>query len=117
VTFTDQSFEVNAGDKKQDIYPYHQLTYLKLDYTNFIDPADIHVLSLFYTRMTAGIGDTPLLIGLHMSHERMIALCRYLLDLGVNFQEYYLGSRSFLQETNIPYHRIRQLKAEYGLEW
>ena len=35
----------------------------------------------------------------------------------VRFQEYHLGSRSFLLNTDIPYQRVQELKAEYGIEW
>ena len=69
-------------------------------------------LRVFFVRQ-----DEEVTIDLATHQRQCKQLFKELYRSRVNFQEYYMGSRSFLLDTEIPYKKVQELKAEYGIDW
>ncbi len=98
-------------------YRYENLGQLKCDYTCFYDPSNPMVGSAYFLRVSFVSWNQGHTIDLAVHRGQCKRLFQDLYAQRVRFQEYYMGSRSFLLDTEIPYKRIQELKAEYGIDW
>ena len=117
VTFGDSSISIVEVDGAESSYLYQNLGQIKLDYTCFYDSGDPMVGGSYFLRVSFVSWNQGYTIDLAAHRGQCKRLLQDLYAQRVRFQEYYMGSRSFLLNADIPYKRIQELKAEYGLKW
>ncbi|WP_238750770.1 hypothetical protein [Neolewinella maritima] len=108
---------VQAPPGETQTYTYAELTELHLDYTCFPRPDNHLAGGSFFLRLSLCGSDIDTTIDLRSTHSQCQQVIKLLYARRVRFREYYMGSRSYLLEPNIPYQRVQQLKADYGIEW
>ena len=115
-TFGADGVSLHKMSKKR-FFPYTDITFLKLDYTCFYHRNSMVHDSKYFLRMHLETSQDRVVMSLQILKPQCEKLLKSLYARRVRFQEYYMGSRSFLLNADIPYKRIQELKAEYGLKW
>ena len=117
VTFAEQTLSVSPSSEYSRTYKYTELILLKLNYTCFKDPRTGSASVYNFLRLEYATDSSHDTVDLSIPEYQCKRLFKILYAQRVRFQEYYMGSRSFLLNTDIPYKRVQELKAEYGIDW
>ena len=115
-TFGTDGISVDKAVKNR-FFAYADISSLKLDYTCFYHPNSMVHDAKFFLRMHLETPRDKVIMSLQILRPQCKKLFQSLYTYRVRFQEYYMGSRSFLLDTEIPYQRVQELKAEYGIDW